>query len=116
MMQVSSQAKSDPVYGSNGRDYWLGHSAEHISQEEKFNRYLDTLKPQEYEGDFDAKTTDSSLKWAEDHLEAKMWDYGHIPKEKDYPTPFRTPTIANGEYDETSEITDTLDSIKQAEI
>jgi len=45
-----------------------------------------------------------------------MWDYGHIPKEKDYPTPFRTPTIANGEYDETSEITDTLDSIKQAEI
>jgi predicted RNA-binding protein YlxR (DUF448 family) len=50
-MQVESnnqnQAKSDPVYGSNGRGYWLGHSHEHISKEEKFNRYLDTLKPRE---------------------------------------------------------------------
>mgnify|MGYP006114141707 FL=1 len=50
-MQVESnsenQAQSDPVYGSNGRGYWLGHSNEHISKEEKFNRYLDTLKPRE---------------------------------------------------------------------
>lgn len=57
MMQVEAKAKSDPVYGSNGRAYWLGHGAEHISQEEKFNRYLDTLKPQKFEDDVDAKTS-----------------------------------------------------------
>ena len=48
-MQVESnnqnQAKSDPIYGSNGRGYWLPYSSEHISKEETFNRYLDTLKP-----------------------------------------------------------------------
>ena len=52
-MQTSSS--SDPVYGSNGRSYWLGHSNEHISKEEKFNRYLDTLKPREYEEDKEVK-------------------------------------------------------------
>ena len=57
MMQVEAKAKSDPVYGSNGRAYWLGHGAEHISQEEKFNRYLDTLKPQKFEDDVEAKTS-----------------------------------------------------------
>jgi hypothetical protein len=45
MMQVKTEAKSDPVYGSNGREYWLGHGNMHVSQEEKFNRYLDSLKP-----------------------------------------------------------------------
>lgn len=45
-----------------------------------------------------------------------MWDYGYIPAEKDYPTPFRTPDPKKTEYEETSEITDTLDSIRQAEI
>lgn len=45
-----------------------------------------------------------------------MWDYGYIPKGHDYPTPFRVPNPVTTEYDETSEIQDTLDSIKQAEI
>ena len=59
-MQTSSS--SDPVYGSNGRSYWLGHSNEHISKEEKFNRYLDTLKPREYEEDKEVKESAASLK------------------------------------------------------
>lgn len=115
MMQVNSEAKSDPVYGSNGRAYWLGHSAEHISQEEVFNRYLDTLKPRSYDVEA-TETTDKSIDWAENHLGAKMWDYEYIPKEKDYPKPFMEPKVKDGEYEETAEITDTLDSIRQAEI
>jgi len=116
-MQVESKAQSDPVYGSNGREYWLGHGAEHLSQEAKFDRYLDTLKPRTYEvDDENSKTTENSLKWAENHLGAQMWDYGYIPKEKDYPTPFRVPNPNKTEYEETEEITDTLDSIRQAEI
>ena len=44
-----------------------------------------------------------------------MWDYGYIPKEKDYPKPFLTPDPETTEYDETEEISDTLESIKFAE-
>ena len=70
---VLSQSMSDPVYGSNGETYWYGHSANHISQEAKFNRYLDTLKPVQYEDDEEnTKATLDSLKWAEKDLGEKM--------------------------------------------
>ena len=65
-MQVDNQAGSDPVYGSNGRGYWLGHSKEHISKEEVFNRYLDTLKPREQVPDPEIDQSEASLKQAQD--------------------------------------------------
>jgi len=69
-MQVESASQaavqSDPVYGSNGRGYWLGHSNEHISKEEKFNRYLDTLKPRDQQINDEMKDSEASLKQAEE--------------------------------------------------
>jgi len=58
----ASLAQSDPVYGSNGRGYWLGHSNEHVSKEELFNRYLDTLKPRDQQINDDMKDSEASLK------------------------------------------------------
>lgn len=115
------QTSSDPVYGSNGRGYWLGHSNEHISREEKFNRYLDTLKPQKFELDTDAANTEASLKQAEEMTGKSLtyYDWKNPPPEKKketYPVPFSTPDPENLDAEEDQEIDDTLDSIRQAEI
>ena len=92
------------MYGSNGRGYWLGHSNEHISKEEKFNRYLDTLKPRDYEINTEMKESEASLKQAEEMTgkELEWYDVNNIPakfKKESYPTPFMEPLHPDFEED-----------------